>query len=167
MGLLRSVRADFGTLHADINLLRQGVALVSEFGLRSAERLAYVAEFLERGVYSPHSLRRAPDGLGFTLLNPPLRVGAFSSIRVAWDGTFVDSDHAFIRAEGRAIERPLSDIGVARPLELRPGERTDFRLTGVPARAGTHRVRLELKNIAIPPLVWFEFSDTIHGLDRR
>ena len=158
---LRNVRGDVGVLRGDVGLLRQGLSLVGEFGLRSAERLAYVADFLERSVYAPKSLRALPDGVGFTLLNPPLRVGAFSSLRVAWDGTFLEPDRTFVRGEGHAIDRALSDIGVARPIELRPGERVDFRLTTVREDSKPHRIRLELQNIAVPPLVWFEFSDTI------
>jgi hypothetical protein len=158
---LRNIRGDVGLFRGDVGLIRQGISVVNEFGLRSAERLAFVADFLERSVYAPKSLRAVPEGIGFTLLNPPLRVGAFSSLRVAWDGTFHPPDRAFVRAEGRAIDRALADIGAARPVELRPGERVDFRLTGIPADARPHRVRLELQNIAVPPLVWFEFEDTI------
>lgn len=158
---LRSIRGDLGLIRGDIGLLRQGISVVSEFGLRSAGRLAYVADFLERSVYAPKSLRTVPEGVGFTLLNPPLRVGAFSSVRVAWDGTFLPSGRAFVRGEGHAIDRALADIDGHRPIELRPGERVDFRLTGVPVVSGLHRIRLELQNIAVPPLVWFEFADTI------
>ncbi|MCI4352260.1 MAG: hypothetical protein L3K14_02590 [Thermoplasmata archaeon] len=148
-------------LRGDVTLLREAVSLVREFGLHSAERLAHVAAFLERSVYAPRSLHALPGGVGFTLLNPPLRVGAFSSIRVLWDGQRVPPDQLFIRGEGQAIERPVTDITNSRPVELRPGQRIAFRLAGVPAGPGPHRVRLELQSIAIPPLVWFEFSDPI------
>jgi hypothetical protein len=159
---LRNVRGDVGLLRGDVGLLRQGISLVREFGLRSTERLASVADFLERSVYAPRSLRAVPGGVGFTLLNPPLRVGAFSSLRVAWDGAFHPPDQAFVRGEGHAIDRPLADIDLARPVELRPGERVDFRLIGISTTSGLHRVRLELQNIAVPPLVWFEFADTVN-----
>ncbi|MGA7861165.1 MAG: hypothetical protein WCB19_04850 [Thermoplasmata archaeon] len=158
---LRNVRGDIGLFRGDVGLLREGLSLISEFGLRSTERLAFVADFLERSVYAPKSLRGAPGGVGFTLLNPPLRVGAFSCLRVAWDGAFLPPERAFVLTEGHATERPLADITLSRPIELRPGQRIEFRLTGIPADSGRHRVRLELQNIAVPPLVWFEFADTI------
>lgn len=148
-------------LRGDVALLRSAVTLVREFGLRSAERLGHVAEFLERSVYAPKSLRAVADGVAFTLLNPPLRVGAFSAVRVAWDGTPVSPGRGFVRVEGHSVERPLSDIRPEEPIELRPGQPTHFRLAPVPAGPGHHRVRVELQSIAVPPLVWFEFSDTI------
>lgn len=148
-------------LRGDVGLILEAVSLVREFGLHSADRLAHVAEFLERSVYASKSLHAVPGGVVFTLLNPPLRVGAFSSIRVAWDGTFVPSERVFVRAEGHAIDRPLTDVTLGRPIELSPGRRMVFRLAGIPVGSGSHRVRLELQNIAIPPLVWFEFADTI------
>lgn len=163
----RSIRGDIGLLRVDVGLLRQGFTLISEFGLRSTERLASVADFLERSVYAPKSLRVLRDGVGFTLLNPPLRVGAFSSLRLAWDGTFLPPDRAFVRPEGHAIDRPLADIELARPIELRPGERSDFRLTGIGIDSNPHRVRLELQSVAVPPLVWFEFADTIREADPK
>jgi hypothetical protein len=158
---LRNIRGDVRLFRGDVGIIRQGLSLVSEFGVRSAERLAYVADFLERSVYAPNSLRVVQDGVGFTLLNPPLRVGAFSSLRVAWDGAFHPPDRAFVRAEGHSIDRALADIDASRPVELRPGERVDIRLTEIPVDSLEHRVRLELQNIAVPPLVWFEFADTI------
>ena len=162
---LRSIRGDIGLLRGDVGLLRQGFTLVREFGLHSTERLAFVADFLERSVYAPKSLRILPDGVGFTLLNPPLRVGAFSSLRLAWDGGFVPPDQAFVRPEGHAIDRPLGDIQPDRPIELRPGERSDFRLVGIGADSKPHRIRVELQSVAVPPLVWFEFVDTIREGD--
>jgi hypothetical protein len=162
---LHNIRGDIGHFRGDVGLLRESLSLIAEFGLRSTARLAYVADFLERSVYASKSLHAVPDGVGFTLLNPPLRVGAFSSVRVAWDGTFVPGERAFLRPEGHSIERPFSDISLSRPVELRPGQRVDFRLLDIPAGSGSHRVRLELSNIAVPPLVWFEFVDSIRGPD--
>jgi len=148
-------------LRGDVALLREAVSLIREFGLHSTERLAHVAEFLERSVYAPRSLHVAPGGAAFTLLNPPLRVGAFSAIRVSWDGRSVPAEHIFVQREGQAVERPATDITPSRPIDLRPGQRIDVRLAGVPTGSGHHRVRLELQNIAIPPLVWFEFTDSV------
>jgi hypothetical protein len=160
---LHSLRGDVGHFRGDVGLLRESLSLIAEFGVHSTARLAYVADFLERSVYAPKSLHAVPGGVLFTLLNPPLRVGAFSSVRVAWDGTFLPGERAFLRPEGHSIERSLSDIDLSQPVELRPGQRMDFRLLDVPAASGSHRVRLELTNIAVPPLVWFEFVDTIGG----
>lgn len=148
-------------LRGDVALLRSAISLVREFGLHSAERLGHVAEFLERSVYAPGSLHAEPGGVGFTLLNPPLRVGAFSALRAAWDGRPVPPERAFVRMEGHAVERPFADIVAGRPVELRPGQPARFRLEGVSTGPGRHRVRLELQSIAVPPLVWFEFSDSI------
>jgi hypothetical protein len=160
MGLV-NVRANVGLFLGDLELLREGVSLLSEFGLRSTERLAYVAAFLERSVYARKSLRAVPNGVGFTLMNPPLRVGAFSSVRVAWDGVFRPLEQTFVRVQGHAVERSLADIILACPIELRPGQPIDFHLEGIPTDTDAHRVRIELQNIAVPPLVWFEFTDTI------
>ena len=150
-------------LRGDVGLLKEAVSLIREFGLASAERLAHVAEFLERSVYAPKSLHATADGVGFSLLNPPLRVGAFSALRVSWDGTSLPAGQVFVRRAGEAVERPASDIAEGRPIDLLPGQRIDFRLAGVPTSSGHHRVRLELQNIAVPPLVWFEFTDQIAG----
>lgn len=158
---IQSIRGDIGPLRGDVGLLREAISLIDEFGLRSTERLAFVANFLERSVYLPNSLRVVPDGVGFTLLNPPLRVGAFSAVRVAWDGAFLPPDAAFVQGEGHAVERPLSDISPSRTIDLRPGQRLEVRLSGISADPAEHRIRLELQNIAVPPLVWFEFVDTI------
>lgn len=148
-------------LRGDVGLLREAISLIHEFGLHSAERLAHVAAFLERSVYAPGSLHSVPGGVAFTLLNPPLRVGAFSSMRLLWDGERVPAKEVWVQGEGQAVERSVTDITEARPIELRPGQQIAFRLTGVPAGPGHHRVRLELQSIAIPPLVWFEFSDPV------
>ncbi len=145
----------------DVSLLRQGISVIREYGLASTERLVRVAEFLERSVYAPRSLRAEGSGVGFTLLNPPLRVGAFSALRVRWDGGSVDGGRAFVRREGEDIERSFDDISRERPIALGAGRRLFFRLEGVERRTGIHRVRLELQNLAIPPLVWFEFADTL------
>jgi hypothetical protein len=160
MGLV-NVRANVGLFLGDLELLREGISLFSEFGLHSTVRLAYVAAFLERSVYARKSLRVVPDGVGFTLMNPPLRVGAFSAVRVAWDGAFHPPEQTFVRVQGHAVERSVADIVPARPIDLRPGQPIDFRLEGMPIDTESHRVRVELQNIAVPPLVWFEFTDTI------
>jgi hypothetical protein len=145
----------------DVELLREALSLIREFGLHSVERLAHVAEFLERSVYAPRSLHAVPGGAGFTLLNPPLRVGAFSAFRVSWDGVSVPAEQVLLRRQGQAIDLSSSEITVARPIELRPGQRVEVRVVGVPISSGRHRVRIELQSIAVPPLVWFEFVDPV------
>ena len=145
----------------DVSLLRQGIALIRGFGLRSAERLGSVAEFLERSVYQPSSLCATGDGVAFLLLNPPLRIGAFSSLRVAWDGEMVPPERAFLQRDGDSVERAFSDISRDRPVVLLAGRRVRFRVDLGGAAYGFHRVRLELRNLAIPPLVWFEFGDEV------
>ncbi len=145
----------------DVELLREGIALIEEFGLSAAERLASVAEFLEHSVYEAHSLREVPGGVTFALLNPPLRVGGFSAVRVRWDGVAVPPDRAFVRREGEAVERRSDEVSATHLLDLAPGRRIDFRLEGTPVAPGHHRVRVELQNVAIPPLVWFEFADAV------
>lgn len=147
--------------YGDLTLLRESISLLRDFGFKSTDQLLRIAEFLERNVYPEGSLHRTVDGVGFSLVNAPLRVGAFSAVRVMWDGTPVPMDRAFVRTEDHAVERSLGDIGPLRPLELRPGVRTDFRLVGVSPDADRHTVRLEFQSVAIPPLVWLEFTDAV------
>jgi hypothetical protein len=151
----------FGPL---LSLLRQGLSVGVEFGAHSLEALLWVAETVEQSVYERGSLTRTPEGLRFWLNNPPLRVGAFSSLRVAIDGTHVPAERARVRGGPGLPWRTLTEISGERPLELRPGERTEVAVEGVPS-AGVREltVRLELQSTAIPPLVWFEFTDALGG----
>src|ERR1700686_1814169 len=61
----------------DVSLLRDGLSIGWQFGARSLEQLVRVAQFLEHCVYEPGTMSRTPDGVAFTLHNPPLRMGAF------------------------------------------------------------------------------------------
>ncbi len=143
-----------------LSLVRQGLRLGVEFGTHSLEALLWVAETVEEGVYEPQSLRRTPDGLGFALDNPPLRVGAFSAIGVWVGGTAVPLERVLLRPGPGSPWRPASELSAAAPLDLTAGDRTEFRLVGEFGPDGEETtVRLELHQPAIPPRVWFEFTD--------
>ncbi len=62
---------------------------------------------------------------------------------------------------GRAW-RELTDLSKEQPLDLGPGARIEFAVAR-PLPEGTKDlgIRLEFQSIAIPPLVWFEFTDTV------
>jgi len=145
-------------IRGDLALLREGVEVAVGFGVRSLEGLVDVAELLEHSVYEPRSLRSTGDGFCFTLLNPPLRMGAFSSVRLLWNGSEVDPTRAAL-AVGRSAARPLGSIAAASPVTLPIGERVRFSVHAAPVEPGRHRVRLELQSVAVPPLVWLEFAD--------
>jgi hypothetical protein len=148
-------------LRFNLSLFRQGVAVGFDFGPRSLEQLTRVAEFLERIVYERNSLRRTPDGVAFTLLNPPLRMGAFSSVRLYWDGVPVPGNRAWLAPADRPHEVALDSIDRARPVAMGVGRRNRFRLAlPRPPLPGTHHhVRVEMRSLAVPPLVWLQFAD--------
>ncbi len=141
-----------------LSLVRQGVELELEFGTHSLEALVWIAETVEQSVYEPGSLLRTPRGIVFALANPPLRCGAFRGVRVAVDRVPVEPDRLRVRTEGTPW-RPASSISRGAPLALAPGIRTEFEVTAdLPSTDRPLEVRLELDNVAIPPLVWFEFQ---------
>jgi hypothetical protein len=149
-----------GPLCTDLSLLRQGFSLGARFGLHSLEALARVGLDLEEGVYRSGSLLIAPAGVRFRLTNPPLRVGAFHSVRVIWDGVPVAPDAGGVATERRPAARTLAAITPEDPLELGVGESSEFSLRLPPAQIpGHHRVRIEWLSVAVPPLVWLEFTD--------
>ena len=132
--------------------------------MHSLEALLWVAETVEESVYVPRSLSRNDRGLSFTLANPPLRAGAFSSLRLWVDRLEVSSGDVRVGKGTPRTWRTAAQINESAPLELRPGEPTEFALDRV--STGTERevtVRLELRNIAIAPLVWFEFTEIPRG----
>ena len=141
-------------------LVGQGLRLGVEFGTHSLEALLWVAETVEESVYEPRSLVRRPDGIAFALDNPPLRVGAFAAITVSVNGAVVPGDAVLFRA-GRETEwRPASRVTSSEPLFLGPGTRTEFRLRGDFGSGDAElTVHLELHEPAIPPRVWFEFTE--------
>jgi hypothetical protein len=150
-----------GRLRGDLALLTQGVEVAVGFGVRSLEGLADVAELLEHSVYEPRSLRRTSLGFAFTLLNPPLRMGAFSSIRLLWNDAVVDPDRVALSLPG-GVRRTLASIGRDAPVTLPVGQRAHLEVTANSVQTGRPHLRLELQSVAVPPLVWFEFSDDLN-----
>jgi hypothetical protein len=147
-----------------LSLLRQGLTLGVQFGPHSVEALLWAAETVEEGVYVAGSLRRTPGGIAFALDNPPLRVGAFTSIRILVDGRPIAPDLVRLRCGAGAPWRGASSVGPGSELHLGPGDRTEFEVVGSFGKgAAPLTVRLELRTPAIPPLVWFEFSESPLG----
>jgi hypothetical protein len=144
-----------------LSLLRQGLTLGVQFGTHSVEALLWVAQTVEEGVYVPHSLTRTVEGIAFTLDNPLLRVGAFTSLRLRIDGTDVAGEFVRLRRGPGTPWRTAASIGADSSYALAPGDRTEFDVVGAFGH-GTEAltVRLELRSPAIPPLVWFEFTET-------
>ncbi len=147
-----------------LSALRQGVELGVEFGPHSLEALLWVAETIEQSVYAPGSLARSPRGVTFVLSNPPLRTGAFSAVRIRWDGVPVVADAIRFRSGPGGAERSAATVRRSEPLELLIGVPTTFAVD-LPAEAigPTGSVRLELDCPAIPPTVWVEFRDRVDG----
>ncbi len=143
-------------------LLRQGVAIEVEFGTHSLEALLWVAETVEGSVYVPGSLHATSTGLGFCLANPPLRVGAFDSVAVAVDGRGIPPERVRFRKTDAAAWRRASDVGPPDPYVVAPGDSTEFGVEVPPGSIGRRAtVRLELRSVAIPPLVWIEIADSV------
>ena len=145
-----------------LGLLEQGLEVGVEFGTHSLEALLWVAESIEEGVYEPGSLTRTADGLRFALDNPPLRVGAFASLRLLIAGVAVPAERIRIRASPSGVMRTAETISRDRPLDLAPGDRTEFDVAGSFGPAGTEvTIRVELVTPAVPPPVWLEFHDAM------
>ena len=143
-----------------LSLVRQGLTLGVQFGTGSVEALLWVAETVEEGVYEAGSLRWSPEGIAFALGNPPLRVGAFTSLTIRVNGEEVPAARVRLRSGAALPWRSAATIGDDDPLPLGPGDRTEFSVAGEFGREGeTVRVRLELRTPAIPPLVWFQFQE--------
>ena len=142
-----------------LSLLRQGLELDVEFGTRSLESLLRIAEIVEESVYVPGSLRPTANGLAFVLGNPPLRLGAFRSVRLHVNGTELAADAVRFRATGEPAWRTAAEVDRERPLILRPGEPVEFEGRIAPRPRGETRIRLDLESVAIPPRVWFEFRE--------
>lgn len=148
-------------LRIDFGLLVQGLSLSWQFSLRTAGALAGLGELLERSVYEAGSLTRTPDGLSFSLRNPPLRMGAFSAIAVFLDGARVPNPNATLQESEAENPTSLDSVTIDRPIVIPVGRRTRFQLRVPSVSRGTHKLRLELQSVAIPPLVWLEFADVL------
>jgi hypothetical protein len=147
----------------DLSILRQGLSIGREFGFASLEEFARLGSFLEGAFYERGSLASDPSGFSFRLANPPLRLGAFSAIRLFWDGAAIPPDRAAISVGRDRPPRRFSDVDVGRPLTLSFGGPIRITVQTAPPRVGLHRLRLELQSIAIPPVVWIEISDHLRG----
>jgi hypothetical protein len=144
-----------------LSLLRQGLTVGYQYGTHSVEALLWVAETVEEGVYEAGSLRRTPEGIAFALNNPPLRVGAFTSLVLRVAGVAVPSDSVRIRPGPGAPWRLATTVADSSPLYLAPGDRTEFELQGSFGHGSDPiTVRLELHTPFLPPLVWFEFHES-------
>lgn len=146
----------------DLSLIRQALTIEHEFGTASLLELARVAQFLEHAFYVPSSLVRTPTGGAFRMANPPLRVGAFERVRLRVDGTLLPPERGRIGPDLALAPIPFHQIDRSHPMTWMPGEskRIEFDLS--PFSEGRHELRLELQNIAVPPLVWIEISDGLH-----
>lgn len=143
-----------------LSLLRQAFSLETEFGTRSIEALLWIAETVEESVYEAGSLACSSEGIVFNLVNPPLRVGAFGAVRLQVDGAPVDPSRLRLRSGPGTPWTTADRITPDSPWLLVPGGRTEFAADGPAPRIGRAvRLRLEWESLAIPPLVWFEFSD--------
>ncbi|HTW39713.1 MAG TPA: hypothetical protein VMF04_02490 [Thermoplasmata archaeon] len=143
-----------------LSLLRQGLTIGVQFGTQSLEALLWVAQSIEEGIYADGSLRRTPDGIAFELDNPILRVGAFSDLSLRVNGTQVPGDRVRLRSGEGTEWRLGSSIRRDAPWELRPGDRSEFEVQGSFGHdTDPITVRIELRTPAIPPVVWFEFTE--------
>jgi hypothetical protein len=147
-------------LRADLSLLKEGAEVAIGFGIRSLEGLGEVAEYLEHGVYEKGSRQSNRGAVTFTLRNPPLRMGAFRSVRASLDGVWA-AETSTVQPGGSPAPVPLGSIDRGHPVTLPIGLRTRFTLRGVDPTPRKGKVRLELVSVAIPPLVWYEFTDEI------
>jgi len=163
VNLSSDVRCPMGvrSLAVDFALLWEGVEIGEEFGFLSLEALARVGRFLEHAFYEPASLTYSPEGLSFALRNPPLRMGAFSQIRIFLDRIEVDLARASIRSEGSAEPTRLDQVDRDHPVVIPVGVISRFTLQGPALGPGPHTIRLELQSVAIPPLVWMEITDVV------
>ena len=146
---------------ADLGLFREGFQIGREYGLHSLEMLARIAYLLEMSVYEKGSMRAIPGGVAFSLRNPPLRVGAFSGLSLQWDGVAVPRPACTIRPEG--VPSPIGFDRVSReaPVVLDHGRGIEFTAAIGDPSPGLHTIRLELRNLAIPPTVWFQTTDRV------
>lgn len=147
----------------DLGLLGEGLRIGHEYGFRSLEELTRIAVFLQGAVYEAKSLRAIPDGVAFALHNPPLRMGAFSSLALHWDEQPVPAAACTVRPAADAAPTRFSDITREAPVVFPTGERIEFTAQVPPPSRGAHTVRLELRSLAVPPLVWLRLTDHVRA----
>jgi hypothetical protein len=146
---------------AVLRILRAGLAIGIEFGTHSVESLLGVAEAVQESVMVPHSFLRTREGVSFAFANPPLRCGAFGAVRVRIQQEEVGPDRVRLRHGPGEEWRTAASVTPTAPFCWNPGQGAEFRIAWLDRpRPGRMTVRLELENIAIPPLVWVEFVAT-------
>jgi hypothetical protein len=144
-----------------LRLVGDAARLESEFGFRSLEALLWVAETVRNSVYVPNSLVRTSTGFTFALANPPLRIGAFSEIHLLVDGARVPPERVRFRVGPDAPWHTSTELGKDHPLELQSGSSSEFEADWpLEKRSEPLTVRLELRNVAVPPLVWLEIFES-------
>jgi hypothetical protein len=155
----------FARLRTDLRLVRDGVRVAFDFGVPTLTGLVAVAELLGHDVYEVGSLQRTTEGVRFLLRNPPLRMGAFSGLKLFVEGQPIPPPDAQVIPGG--ADRPVrfSEIDRAHPVTLPIGQRTAFHLRLASIPSGPLHLRLELQSVAIPPLVWLEFTDAARPAD--
>src|SRR5690348_6882681 len=117
-----------GHFRSDLQVVRQGISLLREFGFEAVEEMFRVVELLESSVYERDSLTSVPGGVEFVWRNPPLRMGAFGMIRAFYDGASVDPGGATVGYSDSSPPRRFSEITFAQPIVLEIGERARFFL---------------------------------------
>jgi hypothetical protein len=150
-------------LRFDLRLLREGLEIESRFGWQALRQLVSTGEFVEKALYRRGTLVRTGDrGIRFGLLNPPLRLGAFGSATLHWDGSLIEPTQCFLRPMPEGVPIAFSTLDKTRPFSFLPGQRMEIqaRLESAPS-PGPHTVRLTLENVAIPPRVWIEIRDRL------
>lgn len=147
----------------DLQMAKEGILLGWHFGARSLGELVRIANYIETSVYERGSLVRVPDGIGFRLTNPPLRLGAFHRAVLWVNGRAIPPEEVTVRTDGSPEFRRFTDLSPSRPLALLPGHPTEFRvhLDPPPGWGSRLLLRLELHNVAIPPPVWLQFRDRV------
>jgi hypothetical protein len=154
-------RHRFGSL---FRLAGEAIHVEFEFGTQTLQTLARIAQAVEESVYVKGSLVRTPTGLGFRLANPPLRIGAFSQIRVFLNGTPIAGPQTHLRVGPDGPWRSADTVSATAPLELQAGTSMDIALDG-PVPDGPLTLRLELQNVAIRPLVWCELRESAREME--
>ena len=94
-------------------------------------------------------------------------MGAFGAASVRWNGLELPPSSVSVRFANGSPTVRLDELTRSTPLVLPVGVRSTFDLRGVEVGAGPQRVRLDLHSVAIPPRVWFEFSEEVRPVEVR